>query len=224
MNDFPGFGSNHKALNIPSFACLACWDSPQIWHALLRWRHRFGRVTAYVSRSSKQKIMWNYKFVLSVFILRLLLILFISVVAVSGQCQSVVTVDRELGVDCSTLTQSLVDQTCNNLKDVLRSISLHTTKHASGGCINVTLQPGVHVLTELFHIQQSLVLQGTQNVMVTVNLTDATNSTLQLVPQYVLSFTDTEQAMIRRIDFHTSPAIIGFENVTNVIIEESSFR
>ena len=220
MNDFPGFGTNHKALNIPSFACLACWDSPQIGHALLRWRHRFGRVTAYVSRSSKQKIMWNYKLVLSVFIL--ILILFISVVAVSGQCQSVVTVDRELGVDCSTLTQSLVDQTCNNLKDVLRSISLHTTKHARGGCIKVTLQPGVHVLTELFHIQQSLVLQGTRNVMVTVNLTDAANSTL--VPQYVLLFTGTEQAVIRRIDFHTSPVIIGFENVTNVIIEESSFR
>ena len=168
--------------------------------------------------------MWNYKLVLSVFILRLLLILFISVVAVSGQCQSVVTVDRELGVDCSTLTQSLVDQTCDDLKDVLRSISLHTTKHASGGCINMTLQPGVHVLTELFHIQQSLVLQGTQNVTVTVNLTDATNSTLQLVPQYVLLFTGTEQAVINKIDFHTSPAIIGFENVTNVIIEESSFR
>ena len=169
-----------------------------------------------------KKIMWNYKLVLSVFILRLLLILFISVVAVSGQCQSVVTVDRELGVDCSTLTQSLVDQTCNNLKDVLRSISLHTTKHARGGCIKVTLQPGIYVLTELTSIQQSLVLQGTQNVMVTVNLTDATNSTL--VPQYVLSFTDTEQAVVSRIDFHTSPVIVGFENVTNVIIEESSFR
>ena len=166
--------------------------------------------------------MWNYKLVLSVFILRLILILFISVVAVSGQCRSVVTVDRELGVDCSTLTQSLVDQTCDDLKDVLRSISLHATKHAHRGCIEVMLQPGVYVLTELFHIQQSLVLQGTQNVMVTVNLTDATNSTL--IPQYVLLFTDTEQAMISRIDFHTSPVIIGFENVTNVIIEESSFR
>ena len=166
--------------------------------------------------------MWNYKLVLSVFILILLLILFISVVAVTGQCQSVVTVDRELGVDCSTLTQSLVDQNCDDLKDVMRSISLHTTKHASGGCIKVTLQPGVHVLTELFHIQQSLVLQGTRNVTVMVNLTDATNSTL--VPQYVLLFTGTEQAVISRIDFHTSPVIIGFENVTNVIIEESSFR
>ena len=166
--------------------------------------------------------MWNYKLVLSVFILKLLLILFISAVAVSGQCQSVVIVDRKLGVDCSTLTHSLVDQTCDDLKDVLRSISLHTTKHASRGCIKVTLQPGVHVLTNLISIQQSLVLQGTQNVTVTVNLTDATNSTL--VPQYVLLFTGTEKAVISKIDFHTSPVILGFENVTNVIIEESSFR
>ena len=86
---------------------------------------------------------------LSVFVLRLILMLFVSVVAVSGQCQSVVTVDRELGVDCSMLTQSLVDQTCDDLKDVLRSISLHMTNHASGGCIKVTLQPSIHVLTDL---------------------------------------------------------------------------
>lgn len=165
----------------------------------------------------------DYKLVLSVFIVRLTLILFISTVAVSGQCRSVVTVDRELGVDCSTLTRrSLVNQTCDDLKDVLRSISLRTTEHASGGCIKVMLHPGVYVLTELIPIQQSLVLQGTQNVTVTVNLADATNSTV--VPQYVLLFTGTEQAVISRIDFHTSPVIIGFENVTNVIIEESSFR
>ena len=165
--------------------------------------------------------MWNYKLVLSVFVLGLILIL-TSVVAVSGQCQSVVAVDRKLGVDCSTLTQSLVDQTCDDLKDVLRGISLHTTKHASGGCIEVTLQPGIYMLTDLIPIQQSLVLRGTQNVTVTVNLTDATNSTL--VPQYVLLFTGTEKAVISKIDFHTSPVIVGFENVKNVIIEESSFR
>ena len=165
----------------------------------------------------------DYKLVLSVFINILTLILFISTVAVSGQCRSVVTVDRELGVDCSTFTRrSLVNQTCDDLKDVLRSISLQTTERTSGGCIKVVLQPGVYVLTELIPIQQSLVLQGTQNVTVTVNLADATNSTV--VPQYVLLFTGTEQAVISRIDFHTSPVIIGFENVTNVIIEESSFR
>ena len=152
----------------------------------------------------------------------LILILFISVVGVSGQCQSVATIDREVGVDCSTLTQSLVNQTCDDLKDVLHSISLHATKPATRGCIEVKLQPGIYVLTELFPIQQSLVLQGTQNVTVTVNLTDATNSTL--VPQYVLLFTGTEKAVISKIDFHTSPVIVGFENVKNVTIEESSFR
>ena len=115
--------------------------------------------------------MSNYKLVLSVFFLRFLLIVFISTVAVSGQCRSVVTVDRKLGVDCSTFTRrSLVNQTCDDLKDVLRSISLQTTERTNGGCIKVMLQPGVYVLTELILIQQSLVLQGTQNVTVTVGM------------------------------------------------------
>lgn len=152
---------------------------------------------------------------LSVFIL-----VSVNVAVLSSECRRSVLVDRELGADCSALTGSLVNQTCNDLQDVLRSISLHTTTpNASGECVEVRLQPGVYVLTELTPIEHhSVVLQGIGNVAVKVNLS------VSAVPQYVLSFIGAERARISGINFHTSPAIITFENVTNVIVERSSFR
>jgi len=158
--------------------------------------------------------MCKYGILLSVFIL-----VSVNVAVLSAECRRSVLVDRELGADCSALTRSLVNQTCNDLQDVLRSISLHTTTpNASGECVEVRLQPGVYVLTELTPIEHSVVLQGIGNVAVKVNLS------VSAVPQYVLSFTGAERARISGINFHTSPAIITFENITNVIVERSSFR
>ena len=176
--------------------------------------------TSQLGYQSPARRMRKCQSLLSVSILVLIPLVGVNVGVLSHEeCQTLVAVDKE-GADCSLLTPSLAGQTCHELQDVLRSISHHTTTpNASGECVEVRVHPGVYVLTELTPIEHSLVLQGIgRNVTVKVSLN------VSAVPQYVLSFLNAERARISRINFHTSPAIITFENVTNVIIEESSFR
>ena len=137
-------------------------------------------------------------------------------------CRNVIEVNRGAGLDCSsTSVHDLLNQTCNDLQDVLMSVSLDQTSPSFEECVEVIMHPDKYIITEPITIQQNVVLRGTQNVMVTFKTLYPTNT---LDPYYVLTFADSDYIGISGIDFHTSPGIITFQNVTNVVVEDCSFR
>jgi len=141
-------------------------------------------------------------------------------------CQNVIEVNRGAGLDCSaTSVNDLLNQTCNDLQDVLMSVSLdQTSLSIIEGCIEVIVHPDNYIVRELITIHQNVVLRGTQNVMVTFRLNDTLYPTNTPGPYYVLTFADSDYSGLIGMDFHTSPGIITFQNVTNVIVEDCSFR
>ena len=137
-------------------------------------------------------------------------------------CQNVIEVNRGAALDCSATTvHDLLNRTCNDLQDVLMSVSLDQTSPSIEGCIEVIMHPDNYIVTELITIRQNVVLRGMPNVIVTFKTLYPTNT---LDPYYVLTFADSDYSGISGIDFHTSPGIITFQNVTNVIVEDCSFR
>ena len=139
-------------------------------------------------------------------------------------CKNVIEVNRKTGMECSTITApSLVDTTCNDLQDALMRISDQTFL-SFGECIEVVVYSGKYWITEFITIQQNVMLHGTQNVTLTFSLNDTLYPTNTLDPYYMLTFADSDYSRISGIDFHTSPGIIAFQNVTNVTVENCSFR
>ena len=139
-------------------------------------------------------------------------------------CSNVIEVNSETGLDCSGTTHSLVNITCSSLEDVLKRVGIVQMSHSIGECIEVIMQPGDYILTELIVVHQNLVLHGTQNVTVTFNLNETLYRPNTLDPYYVLMFADSDYSEISGIDFHTSPGIITFQDVTSVTVEDCSFR
>ena len=148
-----------------------------------------------------------------------------SVAALDRHCKNVIEVNRETGMDCSTITaHSLVNKTCNDLQDVLIRFSGNQISFLNGECIEVVVYSGTYWITEFITIQQNVVLHGTQNVTVTFSLSDTLYPTNTLDPYYMLTFADSDYSRISGIDFHTSPGIIAFQNMTHVAVENCSFR
>ena len=139
-------------------------------------------------------------------------------------CATGVTVDPTTGLDCSQLTQNLANQTCSDLQDVLLSISDNRTTHQLDGCIEVTVLPGNYTISNFVTIHQNMALNGVAPVSVAFNFTDTFDPTANQTPYYVISFVNSNYAEMRGIEFHDSPGIIALENVTNVNIEDCSFR
>jgi len=140
-------------------------------------------------------------------------------------CRNAIEVNRGAGLDCrATSVNDLLNQTCNDLQDVLMSVSVDQTSPSVEGCIEVIVHPDNYIVTELITIHQNVVLRGMQNVMVTFRLNGTLYPTNTLDPYFVLTFANNDYSGISGIDFHTSPGIITFQNVTNVIVEDCSFR
>ena len=149
----------------------------------------------------------------------------VTVVALNGRCKNVIEVNRETGMDCSTITaHSLVNKTCNDLQDVLMHFSRNQTFLSFGECIEVVVYPGMYWITEFITIHQNVVLHGTQNVTVTFSLNDTLYPTNTPHPYYMLTFAASDCSGIIGIDFHTSPGIITFQNMTHVTVADCSFR
>ena len=149
----------------------------------------------------------------------------VTVAVLDRHCKNVIEVNRKAGMDCSTITaHSLVNTTCNDLQDVLICFSRKQTFLSFGECIEVVVHSGTYRITEFITIHQNVVLHGTQNVTVTFSLNDTLYPTKTLDPYYMLTFADSDYSGISGINFHMSPGIITFQNVTNVTAENCSFR
>ena len=145
--------------------------------------------------------------------------------AFDRNCKNVIEVNREMGMECSTITASnLLNKTCNDLQDVLMHVSGYPISHLYGECIEIVVHSGKYWITELITIHQDTILHGTQNVTVTFSLNDTLYPTNTLDPYYMLTFSDSDFSGISGIDFHTSPGIITFQNITHVTVENCSFR
>ena len=139
------------------------------------------------------------------------------------ECQTVVVVDPNIGVNCSNTNLSLVNYTCDNLEDVLVSVSTHETTHELGGCIQVNVYPGNYVITSFIAISQNLALIG-HDISVTFDFHSVFGTTLTQRPYYLITFANSSSVAIWNVDFHDSPGIIGFENVSHILIQRCSFR
>ena len=147
------------------------------------------------------------------------------VTVVGKHCKDVVGVSRETGLDCSTITaHSLVNKTCNDLQDVLIRFSGNQVSPSLGKCIEIVVHSGKYRITEVITIHHNVVLHGAQNVTVTFSLNETLYPANTLDPYYVLTFADSDYSGISGIDFHTSPGIISFQDVTNVTVKNCSFR
>ncbi len=144
-----------------------------------------------------------------------------------AQCQGGVTrveVDQQRGGDCSGLgTQSMANQTCSDLQVVLLSVAAartHTVEPSS--CIEVVVHPGTYVINSTITIRnQSVILRGVDTVVVTFGSFDPTQT---FEPHYVVQLANLEYAEISGIDFSDSPGILGFENISTVVVSDCSFR
>ena len=134
-----------------------------------------------------------------------------------------IKVNRETGLDCSaTSSHNLMNQTCNNLQDVLISVSVYGTSQFFGEYIEIEVHSGNYKITKQITIHQAVLLRGTRNVTVMFSLNDTLYNPKNTL--YVLTFADSDYSGISGIDFHTSSGIITFQNVTNVTVEDCSFR
>ena len=148
----------------------------------------------------------------------------VTVAALDRRCKNVIEVNRETGMDCSTITApSLVNKTCNDLQDVLIRVSDQPFL-SFGECIEILVYSGTYWITEFIAIHQNVMLHGTQNVTVTFSLSDTLYPTNTLDPYYMLTFADSVYSEISGINFHTSPGIIAFQNMTHVTVADCSFR
>ena len=68
----------------------------------------------------------------------------VTVAALDRRCKNVIEVNRETGMDCSTITaHSLVNTTCNDLQDALMRVS-DQTFFSFGECIEVVVHSGTY--------------------------------------------------------------------------------
>ena len=139
-------------------------------------------------------------------------------------CFSGVIVNRETGLDSATSNHRLMNQTCNSLhdQDVPISVSVHGTSQSFEEYTEIKVHSGNYKITKQITIHQAVLLRGTRNVTVMFSLNDTLYNPKNTL--YVLTFADSDYSGISGIDFHTSPGIITFQNVTNVIVEDCSFR
>ena len=147
-------------------------------------------------------------------------------------CGSVVTVDQSTNnTICDESTLEL-NGTCSDLQDALllvaqskpsSGVSLNQT--ASQSCLEVCVLSGSYVISEFIEFeQQNVAIRGVNSVEVSFNFSDKFDPTETIDPMYLISFVNTDYAEITGINFSDSPGIITFENVTSVIVQNSSFR
>lgn len=146
---------------------------------------------------------------------------FLSVTGANQTCTAVVIVDQLHGQTCDCFNQNLAGTLCDDLQCVLSSIVVGQTKNEDPDCLKVHILPGNYTIHDFFQTETRLRLIGAPGVSVTFNISDQLDSSL---PQFIMHFSNSATVELRDIDFHDSPGIIVFENVSTVKIESCSFR
>lgn len=151
---------------------------------------------------------------------------------VQGACARVVTVDPQYGEECdrqgsSKTAMTLLEgnRTCSSLEDVLNllSVSHNGSKSAEGCTTEIVLKPGEHVVEGTFLISEdALYLSASSVTRVSVCL--KTPASIPMEFTYAISFRNSNFVRISGIDFIGDNGVIGFDNVSNVEINNSSFR
>ena len=132
---------------------------------------------------------------------------------------------------------SALNTTCENVQEVSPSSedgvgnledALAMAEEAfQEDCVNITLTPGNYTVNRFFTLHSNnFVLHasnsGAGQVFVTFKVS---NDTYDLdLPPYALDFRNVEFVLISGVNFEHSPGIVGFENVTKVVIKDSLFR
>ena len=107
-----------------------------------------------------------------------------------------------------------------DLQEVLVNISV--TKW-SDSCVQVNIAPGNYVISKVLNVSLNVSLQGTGEA-VNVAFNAAKPAALSSEPFYVLQFSNNAFVSLSDIHFTSGSGIIGFENVTQVLITNCTFR
>ena len=138
--------------------------------------------------------------------------------ALNTSCQNLIIVNPE-AEDMNKTTVFL------NLQEALQLIMTESNSEAPD-CFNVTIAPGNYTLFNYFTIKTNFVLHGsnseTASVFITFNVAD--HPAGHTSPPYAIHFQSAEFVKMTGINFQHSPGIIGFDDITKVVIEDSSFR
>ncbi len=111
------------------------------------------------------------------------------------------------------------------IEDLQTALLMSESNSDACDCFDVSVAPGNYTLTQCFTIETNFILRGSDSVegsvFVTFNVVDLNEDSS---PPYVIQFQFAEFVKISGINFYHSPGIIGFDNITKVVIEDSSFR
>ena len=129
-------------------------------------------------------------------------------------CQVAIEVDQNAGSSCTT--ENLTQQSCNDLESVLTLVAMLPA--LSSDCVEISIQQGEYFISRPLNFTQSVHLFG--NGSVTVVFSD--NSSFS--SNYILFFSEAGSVSLRGIDFEQGRGSIGLSEVTDVIIEDCSFR
>ena len=114
--------------------------------------------------------------------------------------------------DCSQI------EAHGDLQEVLINVSL---TQPSNTCVQVNIAPGSYVISRRLNISRNVVLQAAgEGVIVSFNMTAYQAG----LPLYVVQFANADFAALDGIHFTNSSGIVGFENVTQVLINNCTFR
>lgn len=141
-------------------------------------------------------------------------------------CSTTVTITsrEEPSTNCSS--SNWVNQTCSDFNGVLSIIS-HAVVPDNVDCIEIRLLPGTYVVTKVHQIRTNVVFCGTNGVVITFNLSNVYLASINYSsgkPLYVLSFTNAEYVELSSIVFHTSPGLIGMDDILSARVMKCTFE
>lgn len=135
-----------------------------------------------------------------------------------------ITLREELSTNCDS--SNWVNQTCSDFNGVLSIIS-HAVVPGNVDCIEISLMPGTHTITEVHQIGTNIAIHGTSGARVAFNLSDeylASVNHSSGKPLYVLSFSGAGYVELSSIVFYDSPGLIGIDGVLSVRVVECTFE
>lgn len=124
--------------------------------------------------------------------------------------------------NCQSVTVGAGDAAGEIFQDL--QMALEALSTAGGHCFNVSISAGNHILNKFFTINSTFILRGDTSALVYVSVEVDEDFSSAASPPYALLFQNVESVEITGIQFERSPGILGFVNITEVMIENSSFR
>lgn len=133
----------------------------------------------------------------------------------------IIVVDQSHGEDCSLL-KSLQENprenlTCTDVKDTLLLLA-----SPAEGCVEVIINQGTYTIEGTVTIPRDVHVHAKRDHTVVIIF----STTGPVPPEYMysLSFNNSQFVSVTDIQFIGSDGVIGFDNVSKVIVSDSSFR